>query len=100
MSNEEEENKKAVALDYDGQSAPTVAATGEGDIAAQIIAIAREHGVPLFENPELLALLSTLELGDEIPETLYLCIAQIIAFAYRIQGKVPDGWQAPDDKPS
>ena len=85
--------KQAVALFYDGLNAPSVTASGSGELAEEIIAIAREHGVPLFENAELLKLLMSIGVGDEIPETLYLCIAQIIAFAYRIQGKVPDNWQ-------
>jgi hypothetical protein len=37
---------------------------------------------------------------EEIPETLYLCIAQVIAFAYKIQGKTPEGWQAAPDSPA
>lgn len=88
-----DEDKQAVALTYDGRNAPTVSATGTGSIAEEIIAIAREHGVPLFENAELLKLLADVGLGEEIPETLYLCIAQVIAFAYKIQGKFPAGWQ-------
>lgn len=86
-------DKQAVALAYDGQRAPTVTAEGSGELAEQIIAIAREHGVPLFENPHLLTLLQQVGLGEEIPETLYLCIAQVIAFAYRIQGKFPQDWR-------
>jgi flagellar biosynthesis protein len=94
MSDEQQTNaRRAVALAYDGTHAPTVTAEGEGDLAEQIIAIARAHGVPLFENPPLLALLKEVGLGEEIPETLYLCIAQVIAFAYKIQGKTPAGWQ-------
>ncbi len=62
----------------------------------EIIALAREHGVPLLENAELAALLAQLDLGDEIPETLYRCVAQIIAFAYRLRGRFPRDWNAPD----
>jgi flagellar biosynthesis protein len=90
------ENKKAVALFYDGQSAPAVTAAGAGELAEQIIEIAREHGVPLFENEELLKLLMDIGIGEQIPETLYLCIAQVIAFAYKIQGKFPENWVAPE----
>lgn len=101
MDNEDSENnnapssaeRTAVALNYDGVNAPKVTATGLGEIAEEIIAIAREFEVPLFENKELAGLLGKLELGEEIPETLYLCIAQIIAFAYKIQGKVPKNWE-------
>lgn len=88
-----EREKLAVALSYDGKRAPTVSAEGSGDLAEQIIALARQHGVPLFENAPLLALLQEVGLGEEIPETLYLCIAQVMAFAFRIQGKTPEGWQ-------
>jgi len=80
---------QAVALFYDGENTPQVTATGEHDIAEQIIAIAREHGVPLYENPDLVDVLAQLELGESIPEALYLAIAEIIAFAYYIQGKKP-----------
>lgn len=91
-------DKKAAALYYDGERAPIVSAAGSGDVAEEIIAIAREHGVPLFENAELLQLLGAMDIGDEIPEQLYLCIAQVIAFAYKIQGKFPKGW-TPDQGP-
>ena len=86
---EEKSNKKAIALFYDGINAPNISASGEGDIAEQIIELARLHNVPLFENAPLLNLLAEIGVGEEIPETLYLCIAQVIAFAYKIQGKVP-----------
>ncbi len=81
---------QAVALFYDGQSAPKVSAKGEADIADEIIAIARENGVPLCENAELNKLLMNLEIGDSIPESLYVCIATIIAFAYDLCGKSPE----------
>ena len=98
MSHDDQE-KKAVALQYDGNSAPAVTASGSGELAAQIIAVAREHGIPLFENEVLLEMLAEIGVGEEIPETLYLCIAQIIAFTYKIQGKFPEGWQPETDAP-
>lgn len=79
----------AVALHYDEQSAPRVSAKGLGDIAERIVEIARAHNVPLEENKELVALLSHLELGEEIPRELYLAVAEVIAFAYMLKGKVP-----------
>jgi flagellar biosynthesis protein len=86
----EEELKQAVALFYDGNEAPTVTAKGEGATAEEIIQIAQENGITLCENEALLQLLMTLELGDQIPESLYIAIAQIIAFAYYLQGKAPE----------
>lgn len=84
-----EEVDKAVALFYDGQRAPHVSASGRGDVAREIMAIAKTEGVPLHDNSDLVELLITLELGDEIPESLYLAVAHVIAFAYELQGKTP-----------
>ena len=81
---------KAIALKYDGKNAPKISATGKGAVADQILGIAEEAGVPLYENADLAELLSHLELGDEIPEILYRTIAEIISFAYYLQEKVPD----------
>lgn len=86
----EDDLRQAVALFYDGENTPTITAKGEGHTAQEIIDIAQIHGVTLCENKPLLELLMTLELGDEIPENLYIAIAQIIAFAYRLQGKFPE----------
>lgn len=88
-----DELQKAVALYYDGKNAPHISAKGTGEVAGQIIAIAQEHGVPLCDNSALVDLLVTLELGDEIPEALYIAVAYIIAFAYQLEGKTPDAWQ-------
>ena len=85
--------RRAIALEYDGSTAPKVTAIGDESVAERIIAIAREHGVPMVENNELATLLAQLELGDQIPETLYLCVAQIIAFAYTLRGRYPAQWQ-------
>ena len=94
----EQKLQKAVALFYDGKSTPTVTAKGTGAVADNIIAIAENHGVPLCDNSALVELLVRLELGEEIPETLYLAVAYIIAFAYQLEGKVPEGWSLyPDD---
>jgi flagellar biosynthesis protein len=87
--------QKAVALFYDGKNSPTVTAKGTGAVADNIIAIAEQHGVPLCDNGALVELLVQLELGDEIPETLYLAVAYIIAFAYQLEGKEPEGWTRP-----
>ncbi len=87
------ESSIAVALKYDGKNAPKVTAKGRSDIAEQIIELARKHNVPLTENKELVSLLATLELGEEIPEALYLAVAEIIAFAYMLKGKIPEGFE-------
>ena len=83
----------ASALKYNGSQAPLIIAKGHGQLAADIIALAREHGVLIHEDAELSKLLSKLELGEQIPRELYLIIAELIAFSYVLQGKVPDNWQ-------
>ncbi|WP_086932394.1 EscU/YscU/HrcU family type III secretion system export apparatus switch protein [Agarilytica rhodophyticola] len=84
----DEELKQAVALFYDGNQAPTIAAKGEGLQAEEIIRIAQENNVPLCDNAPLVDLLSQLELGDEIPEGLYIAVAHIIAFAHKLRLEV------------
>lgn len=80
----------AVALKYDGDSAPVIAATGTHELADEIVRIAREHQVPLYENAELAEILARLSLNEEIPEELYRVVAEILAFAFHIRGKTPD----------
>jgi Uncharacterized homolog of the cytoplasmic domain of flagellar protein FhlB len=84
--------RQAIALSYDGQQAPTLSAKGDDTLAEAILALARQHEVPIYENAELVRLLARLELGDQIPEALYLTIAEIIAFAWQLRGKVPPGF--------
>ena len=83
--------RQAIALTYDGQKAPVLSAKGDEELAEAIPAIAREYEVPIYENAELVRLLARLELGDAIPEQLYRCIAEIIAFAWYLKGKAPAG---------
>jgi flagellar biosynthesis protein len=88
----------AVALKYDGDRAPTVAATGRDELAQEIIRLAQENGVPLYENAELAGILARLDLDEEIPETLYRVIAEILSFAFRLQGKVPGDARSEDEE--
>jgi flagellar biosynthesis protein len=90
--------RQVVALNYDGQQAPTLTAKGDDALAEAILAIAREYKVPIYENAELVKLLARMELGDSIPEALYLTIAEIIAFAWQLKGKFPVGYD-PDAGP-
>ncbi len=83
----------AVALEYNGETAPVVSAHGLGEVAQRIIRIAQEHGVPLQQDDELVEILAQLNLGEEIPEPLYVVVAEVIAFAYILTGKFPKDWQ-------
>lgn len=81
---------KAVALSYDGQSAPKLSAKGDDELAQAIIQLALQHEIPIYENASLLSWLSQLDLGDEIPESMYQVIAEILAFVYQLEGKSPN----------
>lgn len=85
MSDLKPELRKAVALFYDGSGAPQITAKGIDEEAAEIVALAQEHGVPLCDNPALVELLSHIELGEHVPENLYVAVAYILAFAYGLR---------------
>jgi len=87
----------AIALHYDGSRTPRVTAKGERELAAKIVAAAEEAGVPLYPDRELAMVLSQIPMGEEIPENLYKAVAEVIAFAYLIAGKVPEGFE-PDEE--
>ena len=80
------ERKKAVALRYSAESdqAPKVVAKGSGLLADQIIAIAKEHDIHIHEDPDMVEILSKLELDMEIPESLFRAVAEVLAFIYEM----------------
>ena len=61
-------------------------AKGRGEIGQNIIDTAREHGVPLKQNPALAEALSQVELDDQIPEALYRAVAEVLAFILKTSG--------------
>ena len=79
---------RAIALSYDGQEmpAPTVSATGQGELAQRIIALAEENNIPIRHDPDLVALLAQLDVGQIIPAELYAVVAEVLAFVYRLKG--------------
>ena len=86
MSQQNEPLKNAVALTYaQTDAAPRVVAKGRGVIAEQIIARAKEHGVYVHESPELVSLLMQVDLDQRIPPQLYLAVAELLAWIYRLE---------------
>ncbi|HPO17155.1 MAG TPA: EscU/YscU/HrcU family type III secretion system export apparatus switch protein [Candidatus Hydrogenedentes bacterium] len=81
-----EKPKKAVALRYDAEAdaAPRIIAKGQRIIAEKIIAVAKEHGIHVHEDPDLVAVLSKLDINIPIPESLYQAVAEVLAFVYRL----------------
>lgn len=88
----------AVALKYDGNSmgAPKVIGKGADHMAARIREVASEHGIPLFEAPPLArALFASTDIGDDIPEELYVGVAQLLTYIYQLDSFVANGGLEP-----
>lgn len=79
---------QAAALGYDRgrDAAPRLLARGGGDVAANILARAEQHGVPIERDPDLLQCLGPLQVGADIPVEAYEAVAAILAFLYRKNG--------------
>ena len=85
-------NKIAVALRYQAREdrAPRVIAQGRGELAERILQIAREHDIPIHEDRVLVEALASLDVGAEIPESLYQVVAEILAFVYSLDRRFAD----------
>ena len=83
---------KAVALRYkpdEGDEVPRLVAKGRGEVARRIIELAKEHGVPVQEDPALVEPLLRLDLSEEIPPELYEVVAKVLAFVYSLRSDAP-----------
>jgi flagellar biosynthesis protein len=83
------ERPVAAALRYDpaGPAPPEVVAAGHGRIAEEIVRVAAEHGIPLYEDPGLAEALARLEISAQIPRELYAVVAEVLAYVYRIDAE-------------
>lgn len=88
-SSDKEETQKAVALGYDPikDEAPRVLASGKNLIAEQIIALAKQNGIPIRDDPVLTAALMEIDINQTIPPELYRVVAEVLSYIYRIQHK-------------
>ncbi len=84
MREDRKKPTQAAALGYHRgeDNAPRLLAKGGGDVAANIIAKAEEHGIPIERDPDLLQCLAPLQIGNEIPVTAFRAVAEILAFLY------------------
>ncbi len=85
----EPNQQRAVALRYDPaeDAAPKVVAKGRGRLAQQILEAARDHAVPIRQDPNLVRVLGRLNLDQEIPPELYQAVAVILAFLHRVNAR-------------
>ena len=81
-------NTLAVALQYEKPEAPRVTAIGRGELARRIVELAETNRVPISRNPELATALSHVEIEQEIPENLYLAVAEVLSYILRVSGKL------------
>ena len=82
----------AAALKYrpPDHDAPRLVAKGSGLLAERILELAKENNIPIHQDPDLITVLSQLDLEAEIPSELYKPIAEILSFVYRINQKAKD----------
>ncbi|THB76838.1 MAG: EscU/YscU/HrcU family type III secretion system export apparatus switch protein [Desulfobulbaceae bacterium] len=95
MEDKTVKHDKAVALLYDKEKsdAPRVVASGRGYVADKIIETAREAGIHIQEDPDLVELLAKIPVGDEIPVELYQTIAEVLAFVYQVNDKYREKYE-------
>jgi len=82
--------RQAVAISYDPNQndAPVVTAVGQGLVAEEIIRRAREAGVPITEDARLATVLSQIDVGQMIPPELYVVVAEVLAYVYRLEDRI------------
>ncbi len=78
--------RTAIAVRYDVEldKAPLILASGRGAVADEILRIADENKIPLYENRDLANMLAKLEIDTEIPSQLYVLVAEVLFFVYRL----------------
>lgn len=86
MKTKSRQKRTAVGLKYQPKldNAPRVIAKGKGKVAEKIIEIAREHNIYIHNDPDLIEVLSQLDLNEEIPPELYVVVAELLSFVYSI----------------
>ncbi len=80
----------AAALQYDPQKPepPQIIAVGRGVTAEEIVRIAKEHNIPLHEDPGLVEALARLDVAEYVPRELYTVVAEILAYVYRVDSEM------------
>lgn len=92
-----DELRRAAALAYDGKTAPRVVANGNGALAAEIEALAQRHGIPVVQDPRLSAVLCAVPLGEEVPPELYVAVATVLAYVFKVSGREAENTQLTGD---
>ena len=90
--------KSAISLRYNPTSdlAPKVTAKGKGSIAENIVSLAKEHNIPIKEDPDLVEVLSQVEVNQEIPPAVYHIVAELLSFVYQMNKRIPENFMTPE----
>ena len=90
MNNNNSDREAAIALTYDpnGLTAPTIVASGYGEIAKRIMELAKDNGIHIHQDDNLTQLLARVPVGTQIPEEAYQVVAELLAFLYRADRKM------------
>lgn len=93
MNTEDKKPKQAIALSYTQQenTAPKVVAKGSGYMAEKILASAKQHSVPVYQNKTLASMLMAIDLDRQIPPELYQAVAEVLAYIYRVDQRLGNG---------
>ena len=83
MNDKNRKPTQAITLRYTGTGTARTTATTENLTAARILQLAQEYGIPYPQNPQLAALLTQVKLGAEIPQSLYIALAAVLATIYQ-----------------
>ena len=86
---------EAIAIEYGQRKTPRVVAKGQAELAQRIIEEAKRQGIYVAEDPQLLALLSKLDVGEEITQDMYTAVAVILSWVYWLKGMQPGDEQMP-----
>ncbi len=89
--NKNRSTNSAISLKYDPSNnrAPKVTAKGQGWMADKIIVLAQEQNIPIKKDKDLIALLENIDVGREIPESLYKIVAELLAWVYELNNEYP-----------
>ncbi len=88
MSTPEPPRRRAAALRYTGGGSPEIVASGAGPLAERIVEHAARAGVPVRQDPALAEALASLAVGDQVPEELWTAVAQVLVWAYGLEGRI------------
>jgi len=61
--------------------------TAKGKVAEKIIELAKKHDIPIKDDPDLVEVLSSLDINQEIPSEIYAVVAELLAFVYSMNSK-------------